>query len=245
MYEAIKRLLRGRHNSIRYKYWVLPREWLTYLFRYRLLGKSWVDFYARRLDGFATDTEKRPLENYLKVGRIHLDYLKNQGLKPEHEVLDYGCGVMRFGAYAGKYLEPRNYTGIDISRNRLQKARRVMRDAGVPETSYEAICVTGCELEELDGQAFDFIWAVSVLTHMPEPDIRTMLRAMKPKLKEDARYFFTFSPADQRMRKNIKDFWYPIDDMREICESEGYVFEIMDDWIGMGDTMAKLTVSAA
>lgn len=243
MIEAIKRRLRGRHNSIRYKYGVLPKEWLIYLFRYRALGNSWVDFYAQRLDGHAnTASEKPPSDKYLEIGAQHFEYLKKCGLKPDHALLDFGCGVLRLGAYAARYLEPGNYVGVDISQKRLDRGTTVMAAAGIPETSYEAICVSGCELEEISGRRFDAVWAQSVLTHMPENDIRTMLWAIKPMMKPDAFYLFTFAPGEKRRRMNIKDFWYPVDDIRQIVESEGFNFEIMSDWPGVGDAMARITL---
>jgi SAM-dependent methyltransferase len=243
MYEAIKRLLRGRHNSIRYKYGTLPKEWLAY-FSYRLRGKSWADFYAQRLDGYIDVSQaKMPSERYLEQGIGHFEYLKKQGLKPEHMFLDYGCGVMRLGAFVGKYLDPGNYVGVDISQNRLDQGAIVMAAAGVSEEHYEALAVGGCELTELAGRKFDFVWAQSVLTHMPEADIRTMFRAIRPMMNEGAVYYFTFAPADKRRRMNIKDFWYPTEDMRRIVESEGFTFEVRDDWPGVGGAMIKTTVA--
>lgn len=245
MIEAIKRLLRGRHNSIRYKYGVLPREWLTYLFKYRLRGKSWVDFYAQRLDGFAEATvETLPSEQYLAVGAAHFEYLRKKGLRSEHRFLDFGCGVMRLGAFVAKFLDTGNYTGVDISANRLKKGRKVMDAAGIPENVYQSICVADCELRELSSRQFDIVWAQSVLTHMPEADIRMMLRSIKPLMSDGAAFYFTFAPAKERRRANIKDFWYPEGEIRRICEYYGYVFTIENDWPGVGDAMAKLTCSA-
>jgi hypothetical protein len=42
---------------------------------------------------------------------------------------------------------------------------------------------------------------------------------------------------------NIKDFWYPTEDMRRIVESEGFTFEVRDDWPGVGGAMIKTTVA--
>jgi len=133
MYEAMKRILRGRHNSIRYKYGTLPKEWLTY-FYYRMCGRSWAEFYAQRLDGYIDLSKaKMPSERYLEQGAGHFEYLKKKGLKPEHMFLDYGCGVMRLGTFVGKYLNPGNYVGVDISRSRLTQGGAVMASAGIPE----------------------------------------------------------------------------------------------------------------
>ena len=94
MLEAVKVWLRGDYNSIRYKYYRLPREWLEYFLLYRLRGKNWVDFYAARLDSAQQVNRDAPLhESYILQGQMHFDFMKSQGLKPSHTLFDYGCGV--------------------------------------------------------------------------------------------------------------------------------------------------------
>ena len=244
MIEAIKRHLRGDYNSIRYRYFHLPREWMTYILKYRLFGKSWVDFYGARLDGFKTDGEFGPLKPaYAKDGEVHFNYLLSHGLKPSHSLLDYGCGVMRSGLFFAKYLDPGNYVGVDISEQRLAHGRHLMSEAGISECDYGAILVHDCRLTELKGRSFDFVWANSVLTHMPESDIRTMLAALSELLAEDGKFYFTFADADKRRRKHIKDFWYPEAEMRSIFNSAGYECQVSDHYAeDYGDVMACATL---
>ena len=48
--ESVLQFFRGDYNSIRYRYFRLPKEYAAFYFLYRLRGKSWVDFYSQRLD---------------------------------------------------------------------------------------------------------------------------------------------------------------------------------------------------
>lgn len=231
MIEAIKRQLRGDYNSIRYRYFHLPREWMTYILKYRLVGKSWIDFYGDRLDGFKGDGEFGPLKPaYAKDGEVQFNYLVSHGLKPSHSLLDYGCGVMRSGLFFAKYLEPGNYVGVDISKRRLAHGRYLMAEAGVAESDYSVFLVHDCRLIELEGRSFDFVWANSVLTHMPEIDIRTMLAALSELLAKDGKFYFTFANADRRKRMHIKDFWYPEAELRSIFNSAGYDLMFLEDY---------------
>lgn len=242
MLEALKRRLRGEHNSIRYRFVGLPKEWLVFLFRYKLAGRSWVDFYADRLDAHSEMASGAPLKkSYAEKGKTHLDYLVAHGLEPEHKLLDFGCGVMRSGVYFAAYLQPNGYTGADISEHRLERGRALMREHGVPDGSYEAILLTGCELGELEGRQFDMVWANSVLTHMPEDDIATLFKAMRWHVKPGGRFFFTYSEADTAKRRGLKDFWYPRETLRALCEAGGFQFEVIenyeadrDDVMGLG-----------
>jgi cyclopropane fatty-acyl-phospholipid synthase-like methyltransferase len=44
-----------------------------------------------------------------------LDILLTHGLKPEHVVVDYGCGSFRLGKALIEYLAPGNYWGLDVT----------------------------------------------------------------------------------------------------------------------------------
>jgi hypothetical protein len=41
------------------------------------------------------------------------DFPVESGLRPEHRLCDFGCGAIRFGAWAIPYLDAGNYFGID------------------------------------------------------------------------------------------------------------------------------------
>lgn len=243
MLERVKVWLRGDYNSIRYKYYHLPKEWLEYILLYKMCGKKWVDFYAVRLDRSAIISRNKPLhESYILDGQMHLDFLKSHGLKPSHKLFDYGCGVCRSGMFFAKYLEPGNYTGADISKERLEHGKTLMLEEGLESDEYELLHVTDCQLRELKGRKFDYVFANSVLTHMPEGDIRTMLAAMRSVLGNTGKFFFSYAQAEARKRRNIKDFWYRQDEMRALCEDAGYKFTILDDWPKQGDVMAQVSL---
>lgn len=243
MLEGIKRWLRGDYNSIRYRFGRLPKEWLRYICYYRLRGLSWVDFYADRLDRAARLSADKPLqESYAKGGKEQLEYLVARGLLPEDRLLDYGCGVMRAAPFLCRYLKPGHYVGVDIAAERISKGRKLMASHGFSESDYAAICVSDCTLPELLAQKFEFVWANSVVTHMPQKDIREMLRSIRRLLNPGGKFYFTFAEANEAKRKNIKDFWYPRSLIEKLCADAGFNFEIADNWgVDRTDVMAVAT----
>lgn len=244
----IIKLLRGRHNSVRYRFYILPREWLIYLFCFRLIGRSWLQFYAWRMDAPAKLGSDKPVSDaYVEAAREHFEFLKSNGLQPHHHILDYGCGFMRTGVYLVPYLEDRHYVGVDIASQRLKSAARLARARNLQDESYELIALSSCRLDELDGRHFDYIWAGSVIHHMPKQDIQIFLRNLKRLIDGDSQFFFTFTPAEKGRyeRRLIKDFYYPVDEMRGICEAEGYQFEFSDGWekLGRSDRAVRLVLT--
>ncbi len=242
--ERLARPLCGEYNSVRYRFMILPWEWFRFGL-HRLGGRSWVSFYANRLDVMSQKVMERPLKpEYVAGGVAHFEYLKRHGLKPEHRLLDYGCGVLRTGLPLIRYLGRGNYVGVDISGGRLEKGRRLVAEAGILDDAYTVIQVKDCRLRELEKNRFDCIWAQSVLTHMPVPDIRIMLRAMHRLIAPGGQFLFTFAIAGEARRRNLKDFWYPEPVMRALCEEAGYRFEILPDFEEGGTVMARLTLLA-
>jgi SAM-dependent methyltransferase len=56
------------------------------------------------------------------LGRYIFEFAVDSGLRPEHRLLDFGCGALRFGAHAIAYLEPGNYFGVDRDLRSLEAA---------------------------------------------------------------------------------------------------------------------------
>jgi hypothetical protein len=48
-----------------------------------------------------------------EIGKLQFDFLKQQGLKPYHYLLDIACGALRLGVRAIPYLERGHYLGIE------------------------------------------------------------------------------------------------------------------------------------
>lgn len=246
MKQAIIKLLRGRYNSIRYRFLVLPRLWFVYGW-YRITGRDWISYYTTYMDRPAKkhlEENQRPSDRYLDQANEHLDYLRSHGLKEGMSLLDYGCGVLRLGLIAIPFIGKNKYVGVDISQARLDQGSALLSEAGISRDDYKTFRVSDCALTELRGETFDFIWANSVLTHMELPDIRKMFAGMRTVMNENTVYYFNFSESDNPIRMNLKDFWYPRSVIREAAEAEGFQFQIEDDWRpnSPSDTMARVTL---
>ena len=72
-------------------------------------------------------------ERWLALGRMQFDYLVEHGLRPEHRMLDIGCGNLRAGWRFIDYLDTGNYYGIDISPDILIAAQDTLREYGLQD----------------------------------------------------------------------------------------------------------------
>src|SRR5687768_3023376 len=69
----------------------------------------------RRLVGGAWD----------EIGSLQLAFMKAQGLRPEHRLLDIGCGALRGGRHFIRYPAPGQYYGIDRNASLLRAGKSV------------------------------------------------------------------------------------------------------------------------
>lgn len=125
-----------------------------------------------------------------ELGKWQLDILKRYGLKPEHRLLDIGCGMMRLGSMAIPYLEPGHYCGIDPQESLLALGRAILDRLGI-DRPYSLLQSSTFEFGSF-GVRFDFAIAQSVITHLSRTQIAQCFTALKSVMKPGGTFIFTY-----------------------------------------------------
>jgi len=214
---------------------------------FRLIGKGWNPFYGwmldrqekrntikmllRRADQIKTERRDKGLYD-LSRGTYHVNYLKRYGLKSNHIVLDFGCGFGRTGIPLVQYLEPGNYIGVEISKERLRLAEEWTELESLQPKQPRWLLEFDNSLSYLEDGDIDVIWAQSVLTHMPKREVEIFMGAAHRVLRPGAALMFNFtiSEDDALHRSNVKDYRYPPAQIEALCKSEGFTYIRLDDW---------------
>jgi SAM-dependent methyltransferase len=126
-----------------------------------------------------------------EMGELQRDFLIGQGLRPEHYLLDVGCGSLRGGVKLLPYLEPGHYYGIDISADLLGAAELVIDRHGLRDRRPTLMQTDTFAVEPL-GRSFDFAIAQSVFTHIPLNSIIMAVMRVERVLAPGGRFFATF-----------------------------------------------------
>lgn len=71
------------------------------------------------VEEFLDETHHRAYGRPWCIGRDYFRFLRDIGLRPEHRVLDFGCGAGRLGVWLIGYLAPGHYFGIDADARSL------------------------------------------------------------------------------------------------------------------------------
>ena len=98
---------------------------------------------------------------------FQLQYLTEQGLLPEHTLVDIGCGTLRGGSAFIKYLNENNYTGIDVRADALEQGRQELKEEGLLNKGHQLVHFEHFNDLKLDKQ-YDYLFAFSVLMHLSD-----------------------------------------------------------------------------
>jgi SAM-dependent methyltransferase len=123
--------------------------------------------------------------DYEAVGNLEFMLLKHLGLKPEHTIIDVGCGSGRLAYQLRDYLQG-NYVGIDVVPELFQYAQR---KCGRDDWRFYA--APGTIIPEPDASA-DFITFFSVFTHLQFEETYRYIQDAARVLKPGGKLVFSF-----------------------------------------------------
>ena len=127
-----------------------------------------------------------PVEAFGKIGRYTLESLQTVGLRPEHTVLDVGCGTLRLGYWLVRFLDPDRYFGLEPNKGYV---RIGLEHAIGPELAAEKRPRFDYN-ESFDfspfGVHFDFVVARSIFSHASPRLVVRALESFRDNTSENA-----------------------------------------------------------
>jgi SAM-dependent methyltransferase len=200
--------------------------------------------YAKPLSPRAI--EKRRYRGRVKgpweeLGALQLEFLVAQGLRPEHRLLDVGCGPLRAGVRFVDYLDPGNYYGVDINDTLLQAAYEQelpeQLQSKLPRDHLRATDRFDCNF----GVGFDYAIAHSLFTHVSLNHVRLCLFRVAKVVPPGGRFFATFFRApsfhpldeprgDGRLWTERNAYFYYVPDLRWAARCAPWKVRYIGNW---------------
>jgi cyclopropane fatty-acyl-phospholipid synthase-like methyltransferase len=138
-----------------------------------------------------------------EIGILTLNFLRDHAeLKPDHKILDLGCGSFRCGIPIMKYLNDDNYYAIDVNEDLVKAGFAEMRKSGLENTiSSNNIHICDNFDARIFGVKFDIVIAQSLWTHLPLSHIERSLSMVEKVLSSEGSFYTTFflCPADHNL----------------------------------------------
>jgi SAM-dependent methyltransferase len=123
--------------------------------------------------------------NYAAVGEIEKQLLIQAGLRPDHTIVDIGCGSGRLARALVPYLTRGKYFGTDVVMELLQYAARYCP----PHWRFTLVDKIGMPYEDASA---DFACFFSVFTHLLHEESYVYLREARRVVRPDGRIVFSF-----------------------------------------------------
>ena len=140
-----------------------------------------------------------------EIGQLQFDFLLNNGLKPEHYLLDLGCGSFRCGVKLVPYLDPGHYYGLDLNASLIDAGYdKEIVPAGLANRLPRANLASNDRFDASGfARPFDYAIALSLFTHLPWNDIRVCLEMLADVMAPGAKLFATYFPLAAAARSGV------------------------------------------
>jgi SAM-dependent methyltransferase len=179
-----------------------------------------------------------------EIGALQFEFLQEQGLTPEHRMVDIGCGCLRGGVHFVPYLQKGHYCGIDLNASLIEAGRKELLKNPANKDKEPDLRVTDrFDLAQF-GVKFDYALAVSVFTHLYTNHIGRCLVEVKNALAPGGKFFATFFAAPRPMHLEAishmpgqiitqfdrDPFHYSFIEMETLARFAGLSVKLVIDW---------------
>ena len=133
------------------------------------------------------------------IGKLQFRFLCEHGLRPNHKLLDVGCGPLRGGVHFIKYLNESNYVGIDNDDDLIDGAMNEIKEHDLWSKKPAIVKMGNFDFPSLNTE-FDYAVAISVFTHLPLNSIIRCLVNIEKVLKSGGKFYATFFENPEGMK---------------------------------------------
>ncbi|WP_018291155.1 class I SAM-dependent methyltransferase [Verrucomicrobium sp. 3C] len=169
-----------------------------------------------------------------EIGELQFRFLLDQGLRPDHILLDVGCGCLRGGIRFIRYLEPGHYLGIDKEPLLLEAGKREMGADLLREKRPELLASGSFAFRRFSRRP-QWALAQSVFTHLCRRDLERCLARLRHVILPGGVFFATFfeatSPSrNPRASHSLGYFAYTRQEMEEFGSRNGWNPTYIGEW---------------
>ena len=178
-----------------------------------------------------------------EIGKLQFDFLKNKGLKPQHKLIDIGCGSLRGGVHFINYLKEFNYFGTDINNDLIKLGIEKELNTNLRKKINDDNFKVSKNFDfDFSTNYFDYAIALSVFTHLRKSNIIMCLENLKKKIDKGI-FFSTFFIVDEKNKDkpfvqseqitsySYKDpYHYTFNEIQNIANKIGFNCKMISDF---------------
>ena len=162
--------------------------WGTYFsfLRYSLLRR----IHPRYREQYRLEILVGPQGCWEQLKQYQFNILTGLGLKPEHALLDIGCGPLTVGIKLIPHLNSGNYVGVDLRPQPLVEGYRLIAKHALVQKNPTLIYSATFGKDELVGRSFDYIWLSQLSYHFDNKMMEDLFALARSRMKPDSVFLF-------------------------------------------------------
>ncbi len=149
---------------------------------------------------------------------------KEQGLRPEHTCIDFGCGSLRVGRHLIDYLEPRRYLGLDVVSDFYEAGRALLPPALLAEKQPDLRVLDDHSILAARQLESDFVVSFAVLKHVPPVELDAYFANLTALMAPRTKALITFTEAGRTSRTGSKIWQQSVEDLTSSIRRQGVRF---------------------
>ena len=162
-----------------------------------------------------------PLGFWKELQAYQLNTLVRNGLKPEHKLLDLGCGPLQGGIAFIKYLDVNNYYGIDKREASINAGNKQIKKYRLENKNPVIILTDDFGKKELNGTKFNFVWASQILYYFDDNTLINLMDRLSVCLADGGKFLGDIIGPKHYEFKTKEHNWYlhSVDSLKEIANN--------------------------
>ena len=178
-----------------------------------------------------------------EIGMLQCNFLKSRGLRPEHYLLDVGCGALRGGIHFVEYLQTGHYYGLDINASFIEAGKTELEKEDLLDKKPHFLVSDQFEMSKFS-RTFDYVLAVSVFTHLPMNHIIRCLIEVRKILALGSQFFASFFqapssayleeithiPGNIKTNYDLDPFHYSFEELQWMAQLTGLKVKLIGEW---------------
>lgn len=230
---AAIRWLEGRITDFRYGRWkrVHPEESFAQFYAERVASKIAAGRHHKTLGPRAWrpghgSGVKLDQTSFAERGRKNWSQILSFGVTPRMRCVDYGCGSLRVGQHAIRYLDPGNYWGVDVAEVFIAEGLKLIDPELVEDRKPRFGTIDEGLLTRLRSWGPDFVFSNAVLVHVPPAELVLFFRRIDAIMKPGSEAVIIYIASDRTQRVKSMNWVYSEASLMEAAERAGVMFNM-------------------
>lgn len=175
---------------------------------------------------YELDAMVGPIGYWRELQRYQLQALQQLGLRPEHRLLDIGCGPLQGGIAFIRYLDAGHYTGIDVQQRAVDAGLQQIARAGLQAKRPQVFVSDQFGRGALAERHYDHVWCSQMLYHLDESQVDALFAQVAAVLAPEGRFHcdiigYPNEVTDDSHWGGFRFHLHSVDSLRPIADRHG------------------------